>query len=266
MAVHRLIVTELDVGAPSDTSDARSFAFPRVSPDSRKVVVVVKEGVDRSLALIDLARGAFTRLTHGYDDAFPAWSADGEWVYFTSSPKGSYEIFRVRSDGGGEPELVLGGPIDKYANAVSPDGRLLAFSENKLSAQEGGLDINFLSLDSGEIHPFATGPFNEAVPSFSPDGAWVACHSDESGRREAYLRRSDGRGGKIGISDDGGAYPIWSKDSSEIFFLNGNRMDSVIVPRDPLAAEGVNEFETVNVRIYCRTSEPARTARPAERS
>jgi MerR family mercuric resistance operon transcriptional regulator len=31
-------------------------------------------------------------------------------------------------------------------------------------------------------------------------------------------------------------------------------------------AERVNDFETVRVRIYCRTSEPAGTARPAESS
>ena len=31
-------------------------------------------------------------------------------------------------------------------------------------------------------------------------------------------------------------------------------------------AERVNDFETVRVRIYCRTSEPAGMARPAESS
>ncbi len=219
-------------------SERRPFAFPRVSPDGRRAAVVVREGIERSLWLIDLARGAFTRLTHGYDDFAPAWSPDGEWVYFTSALNGPYDIFRVRSDGGGEPELVLGGPIDKVVNAVSPDGRYLAFVEEKTSDQLGGFDVYFLSLDSGDTHPFATSPFDEQGFSFSPDGAWGAYQSDESGRTEVYLRRSDGRGGKIAVSTNGGSSPVWSKEANEIFFLAGNRVESVAVPQDPSSGLG----------------------------
>jgi serine/threonine-protein kinase len=220
------------------TAERRRFGFPRVSPDGRKAVLVIREGVDRSLWLIDLDRGGFTRLTRGYDDIAPAWSSDAEWIYFTSATNGPYEIHRVRSDGGGEPELVLGGPVDKYAGSVSPDGKLLAFVEDKPADQKGGNDISLLSLDSGEIRPFATGPFNEGAPSFSPDGLWVAYQSDESGRWEVYLRRSDGRGGKIPVSVDGGFFPAWLKGSSEIVFRNGNRFESVTIPRDPTSGLG----------------------------
>ncbi|MGH9389824.1 MAG: TolB family protein, partial [Vicinamibacteria bacterium] len=217
------------------TGERRAFAYPRVSPDGRRAVVVVREGIDRSLWLIDLARGAFTRLTHGADDQAPAWSPEGDWIYFTSAPNGPYEIFRVPSDGSGEPELLLGGPIDKTVSAVSPDGRILAFAEEK---RPGGWDIHFLSLDSGETRPFAASPFDEQGVSFSPDGVWVAYSSNETGRTEVYLRRSDGRGGKIPVSTDGGAGPVWSKDANEILFWNGSRLESVTVPRDASSGLG----------------------------
>ncbi len=234
--------------------ERRPFAFPRVSPDGRKAAVVVREGIDRSLWLIDVVRGAFTRLTHGADDYAPAWSPDGDWIYFTSAPNGPYEMFRVRSDGSGEPELVLGGPIDKLVSAVSPDGRILAFVEEKPSDQAGGFDVYFLDLDSRETRPLAASPFDEQQISFSPDGVWVAYSSNESGRMEVYLRRSDGRGGKIPVSTDGGASPVWSKDVNEIFFWNENRLESVTVPRDASSGLGrpVNWFDASPYRSSSR--------------
>ena len=58
----------------------------------------------------------------------------------------------------------------------------------------------------------------------SPDGAWLAYESDESGRREIYARAVSGTGGKWQISNGGGDRPRWSRDGRQIVYRCGKRM------------------------------------------
>jgi eukaryotic-like serine/threonine-protein kinase len=68
---------------------------------------------------------------------------------------------------------------------------------------------------------------------FSPDGQWLAYHSNESGRNEVYVRPFPGPGGKWQISTGGGTYPTWSRTRHELFYcLNGQIMVA------PFAVEG----------------------------
>jgi Tol biopolymer transport system component len=39
-------------------------------------------------------------------DANPVWSRDGQWIYFSSSRSGAYEVWRIPADGRGKPERV----------------------------------------------------------------------------------------------------------------------------------------------------------------
>jgi Tol biopolymer transport system component len=208
--------------------------FPRVSPDGTRAALVVRDGVKRNIRLVDLTRGAVTRLTYGNGDTYPAWSPDGAWIYFSSGANGPLEMFRVPSDGSEAPQLVLGGQFDKEVSSLSPDGRWLAFVEDKPNE----FDLSLVSLESGEIRPFASSPFYESSPAFSPDGEWVAYDSNESGRFEVYLRRSDGRGGKIQVSTEGGECPVWSRTKSEIYFWSQSRVVSVTIPSDPTSGLG----------------------------
>src|SRR5205085_3608953 len=58
-------------------------------------------------------------------------------------------------------------------------------------------------------------------PRFSPDGRWVAYHSDASGSAEIYVRALEG-GMTSRISSDGGSRPRWRGDGRELFFLGPN--------------------------------------------
>jgi serine/threonine-protein kinase len=64
---------------------------------------------------------------------------------------------------------------------------------------------------------------------FSPDGKWVACESDETGRNEIYVVPYPGPGGKSQVSTDGGTQPRWNRSGRELFFRNGARMMAVDV-------------------------------------
>jgi eukaryotic-like serine/threonine-protein kinase len=58
----------------------------------------------------------------------------------------------------------------------------------------------------------------ETHPQMSPDGRMLAFTSDESGRREVYVRDyADGRLVQR-VSASGGSYPRWGPRSDEVFY------------------------------------------------
>jgi eukaryotic-like serine/threonine-protein kinase len=65
-------------------------------------------------------------------------------------------------------------------------------------------------------------------PAFSPDGRWIAYHSNESGSFEVYVRPFPGPGGKWQISTGGGSAPEWSRNGKELYFTTSNR-DKIMV-------------------------------------
>jgi serine/threonine-protein kinase len=75
--------------------------------------------------------------------------------------------------------------------------------------------------------------FNEHSGMLSPDDRWLAYVSDESGREEIYVRPFPGRGGAKLISTEGGTEPMWSRDSKEIFYRNGEKMMAVAISTEP---------------------------------
>jgi eukaryotic-like serine/threonine-protein kinase len=63
----------------------------------------------------------------------------------------------------------------------------------------------------------------------SPNGRWLAYASDESGRREIYVRAFPGPGGTWQMSTDGGNEPLWNANGRELFYRNGDAVMSVEV-------------------------------------
>jgi tricorn protease len=75
----------------------------------------------------------------------------------------------------------------------------------------------------------------ERDPSWSPDGKWIACFSDESGEYELHLRPQDGRGEvkKLKVGDGNSFFynPVWSPDSKRIAY-GDKRMNLWIIDLD----------------------------------
>jgi eukaryotic-like serine/threonine-protein kinase len=75
------------------------------------------------------------------------------------------------------------------------------------------------------LRPLVAAPgYDETAPSLSPDGNWLLYQSDESGRREIYVRPfPDVDQGRVQVSVGGGEAPLWSRNGREIFFLSADR-------------------------------------------
>jgi serine/threonine-protein kinase len=196
---------------------------PALSPDGGRLAL----GHDRNIWVYDVAEAVFSPLTFG--DAFtnwPIWSPDGRYITFRSERSGTNQLYRMRADGSGEPEeltrLVTPVVVDS-PNAWSPDGETLVFT-----VRGAAVDLWRVSLkgaDDPGPTPFLQTPFVEEDATFSPDGRWLAYHSDESGRLEVYVRPFPAKGEtRWRISTQGGEYPVWARNTQELFYRSGDKM------------------------------------------
>jgi Tol biopolymer transport system component len=169
-----------------------------------------------------VARGLRTRFT--FDPAAElnaVWSPDGGTIVFDSSRKGTSDLYRKRSNGTGNEELLYADSLRKLPTSFSPDGKFLLYYTTNVP--KTGFDIWVLPDPLGppgvsKPYPFLRTRFNEFFGQFSPDGKWVAYQSDETGRYEIYATPFPGPGGKRQISTGGGQYPRWRSDGKEIFY------------------------------------------------
>jgi hypothetical protein len=93
-----------------------------------------------------------------------------------------------------------------------------------VNAGPGMADVVKLPLQArASPSPLVADPADTYGASVSPDGRWLAYHSDETARPEIYVRDMAGTG-RWQVSSAGGEEPHWSKDGRELYFRNGNRM------------------------------------------
>jgi serine/threonine-protein kinase len=208
-----------------------AYYYPRLSPEGRRVAFAVSaRGQD--LFVYDSERRVTTRLTFDGRSTIPTWSPDGNHIVFRSAA-GGFRLWWVRSDGAGEPQLLLESQNNVVASSFSPDGRRLAYLEVD---PETGYDLWTLPLDisdpnhpkPGKPEPFLRTPAAELSAAFSPDGRWIAYRSNESGTDEVYVRPFPGPGGKWQISAGGGSSPSWAKGGRELFYEAADRRIMVL--------------------------------------
>lgn len=200
--------------------DEAAYWDVRLSPAGDLAMVTVG-GVNADVWVYEVARNLRTRLTFTEGDEWAgAWSPDGSTVFFSSSRGSIYDIYRKTVSGAEPEELLHKTDRPKLPTSVSTDGRFLAFSEQD---QETSWDLWVLPLDGkSEPYPFLQGGFDEVVGVFSPDGRWMAYHSNESGRTEVYVRPFPGPGRQWQVSTEGGLWAHWRDDGSEIFYQAGD--------------------------------------------
>lgn len=77
--------------------------------------------------------------------------------------------------------------------------------------------------------PLLVTEFNEGWPKVSPDGRWLAYGSDESGRSEVYVTTFPVPTRKWQVSGEGGEAPHWTRNGTEIVYLQDDALIAVAV-------------------------------------
>ncbi|MEQ1580768.1 MAG: TIR domain-containing protein [Steroidobacteraceae bacterium] len=211
--------------ARGTVGDADSSLFqPRVSPDGRRVVVYRTVQGNRDLWLLDGARTTRFTFDPANDDR-PIWSPDGTRIVFRSYRSGRGDLYQKLANGTGVEERLVGSDRILTPSSWSPDGRFLMYQTDD---PQTAADLWVVPM-TGEPTPsvFLQTPFRETYAAFSPDGRWVAYHSNESGRNEVYVRpfvvpgATDNTAvGQLQVSTAGGITPMWAPGGKELYYLN----------------------------------------------
>ena len=209
---------------------------PRVSRDGR-VALAIKDGASQDMSVYDPQRDTTTRLTSGGGMFLnPVWSPDGRYVVFGSMGGG---IRWARADGAGQPQSLFSSnslcpsTCFQWPTSVTSNGTRLLFEQVggrgpqiwsvELSEDERG-------LKAGTPMPFLKTAYQDGGGAFSPDGRWIAYHSNKSGRFEVYVRpfsTSPGKESEVQISNGGGGQPVWLPKGVELFYQAGEQIMAV---------------------------------------
>jgi Tol biopolymer transport system component/tRNA A-37 threonylcarbamoyl transferase component Bud32 len=205
---------------------------PAVSADGRRLAYTSQDA-DYDLYQLSIDRPTpEPLLATARNEMDPAWSPVGTQMAFTTDRSGNDEIW-VRSqngeferpvirasDFGGDQTDVLSMP------AWAPDGQRLAYyrrgrsgSQVWVSPVAGGPPVQLLPDGGGDL------------PTWSPDGAWVATVKALSGKWAIVKMRVGARTAPQALASDVPAYSRsrWAPDNSWIAF-NGHEGLSVVTP------------------------------------
>lgn len=215
-------------------AEERGPSYGSISPDGRRLAVQRTLDGNTDIWLVDVERGTPVRFTSDPPpDIAPMWSPRGDRIAYSSLIDGVFQLFD-RPLGRGEPRLLLRTDQAKQVTDWSRDGRYLLY-RSVTTTPSADMDIWSVALD-GDRTPIAVvrTPFEEGDGQFSPDGAWIAYQSNESGRHEVYVQRFPGSGERLRISASGGVQPRWRADGRELFYLapDGELMAVPIAPID----------------------------------
>jgi hypothetical protein len=210
-------------------STPSSYKELRLSPDGKRLALVVDEGANPDLWVYDVERGTMTRLTFGGANEGPVWGPGGQYLAYHSGL--GLGLWWIRADGSGKPQPLI--ESRRMQAVTSVNASYVAFEETSPAADE---DIWTGRLEgaasdhpkAGKPEAFLRTPASEGLAAFSPDGRWLAYTSDESGSNEVYVRpfrpaAPAESGGKWQISTEGGALPIWSPNRRELFYTSRDR-------------------------------------------
>jgi serine/threonine-protein kinase len=219
----RLVTLERD-GTSRELYATASASAPAWSPDGRRIAIEVTafDG-RRDVGTLDVATGAYQRLTSDGTSRTPSWSADGRRVLFGSRRDGRAGIWWQAADGSTSAEklLDLGSGDHTVGTALSPDGRRLVLE----GGDRGGRSLVVVDLAGDRRpRPLIAESGSETTPAISPDGQWVAYQATTGAGAQVYVRPFLRPGAATQVSLEGGELPVWSGDGRTLHYVAGTRL------------------------------------------
>lgn len=210
------------------------LAFVSGSIDRREIYLLDLGGIPKQLT-------RFNTLTLS-----PAWSADGQEIFFVSYRGGFPALYAVNPATGAIRKLKANGTLN-VTPAAGPNG-LLAATLNR----DGDQEIYLLDRQGNIKQRLTHSPGIDISPTFSPDGRFLAFVSNRQGTPQIYVMpTAGGPARRLTFSGSYNTSPAWSPKGDLIAYAGraeGGFQIFVIpaqggTPRQ-LTREGSNENPT----------------------
>ena len=221
-----------EVGNAARVRGTGQLTGPRLSPDGSQIALTLLDTSDQQIWLYDLSRNNMARFFDEFSASGPLWDATGEWLYFTGGRSDDWDIWRMRTDRSGGPELIVDGDGRQILYGLSRQRALLYatialdFSSSQLWIKPSEGADAYLLLERRNLR---------GSLAISPNGEWVLYSKSD---RKIWLRSSDPDGGEVPVSQYGGSSPLFSRDGRHIYFTDDRELYEV----DFAVADGVPQL------------------------
>ena len=113
------------------TSSPENETCARYAPDMKSIVLLRNSEATDDVFILHVPSFVLDNLTqtpsvfHGW----PMFSYDGQWVYYSSMEKGTYSLYRIKTDGTGKQQLTQADHGEEHARvSVSADGKFMIYN------------------------------------------------------------------------------------------------------------------------------------------
>ena len=242
----------IEGGAPKVVSQGRR---PRWSPDSKLLAFVADHDHIAQIFLYDAREGEARQFSNSASPVSSfSWAPDGRAIgYLAADPdpapdpeiSGKYTRYSRlywQPVDARVAKRITGGNVHVTSFSLSPSGDRAVFAAHPTPLNQDSLQSDLFTVDlkTLAVKPLVVQPGRDADPSYSPDGKWIAFHSQ--GGSANYFEKRDvaliaSGGGSIryitrGHPEDvfrGGNIFAWSPDSSTVIYTAGKGVRDVLI-------------------------------------
>lgn len=204
---------------------------PRWSPDSKLLAFIANVNRVGQVFLLDTRSSSLRQLTRSPSPVTTfSWSPDGRAIGFLAADPGPppdpevsgkhsrYSRLYWQAIDTGTALRVSGGNLHVTSFALSPSGDQAVYTAHATPLNQDSLqsDLYGVDLTTRAVKPLVVQPGRDAEPSYSPDGKWIAFHS-QGGSTNYFEKRDVGL-----IPSAGGTIRYITRGHPEDVFRNGN--------------------------------------------